>query len=96
MHAKGGALVKLIEIHYITRRHKAYHILYEMSKLTNSLRNQSIYLMRKHLKYKEDSDPFFICLDKLLKTMPEEYNIYRKLPAQTSQQTIRVVEQNFS
>ena len=87
--------MKLIEIHYITRRHKAYHILYEMSKLTNSLRNQSIYLMRKHLQHKEDSDPFFICLDKLLKTMPEEYNIYRKLPAQTSQQTIRVVEQSF-
>lgn len=87
--------MKLIEIHYITRRHKVYDTLYEMSKLTNALRNQSIYLMRQHLRHKEDDDPFFICLDKLLKTMPEEYNIYKKLPAQTSQQTIRVVEQSF-
>lgn len=87
--------MKLIEIHNITRHHKVYDKLYEMSKLTNALRNQSIYLMRQHLRHKEDDDPFFICLDKLLKTMPEEYNIYRKLPAQTSQQTIRVVEQSF-
>ena len=88
----------LVEKHKIKSSNKHFNKLCELSKISNNLYNQSYYWLRYSLEKfgewhsYEDLDKF---MKRYVKVVTPEYDNYSQLPAQVSQQTLKVVVQNL-
>lgn len=86
--------MKLVEIHKINRKSKYYSLFEELCKESNSLYNQALFKVKQSLS-KENKWLFYSDLNQLCKNQPEKYNNYKRLPAQCSQQTLRLLDKNL-
>lgn len=86
--------MKLVEIHKINRKSKYYSLFEELCKESNSLYNQALFKVKQSLN-KENKWMFYSDLNQFCKNRPDKYNNYRRLPAQCSQQTLRLLDQNL-
>lgn len=83
----------LVEKHKIKSSNKHFEKLCEMAKISNNLYNQSYYWLRYSLEkfgewYSyEDIDKF---MKRYVRVVTPEYDNYSQLPAQVSQQTLKV------
>lgn len=84
--------MKLVEKHKIYKSHPAYAKLDHMSRKSNNLYNQCVYLAKHSDNLSEDLKN----LDKTMKSFPDEYDNYRSFGyAACAQQTIRLFQQNL-
>ena len=88
----------LVEKHKIKSSNKHFNKLCELSKISNNLYNQSYYWLRYSLEKfgewhsYEDLDKF---MKRYVRVVTPEYDNYSLLPAQVSQQTLKIVVQNL-
>ena len=89
--------MKLTERHKINKiKYPKYYKLFEnFAKESNSLYNQGLYEIKKNLKI-YNKFLSYNTLDKICKNKPEKYNPYRRLPAQTAQQTLKILTTDIS
>ena len=84
--------MKFVEKHKIYKSHPAYAKLDHMSRKSNNLYNQCVYLAKHSDNLSEDLKN----LDKTMKSFPDEYDNYRSFGyAACAQQTIRLFQQNL-
>ena len=84
--------MKRVEKHKLYKSHPVYSKLYEMSRKSNNLYNQCVYLAKHSDNLSEDLKN----LDKTMKSFPDEYDNYRSFGyAACAQQTIRLFQQNL-
>ena len=84
--------MKLVEKHKIYQSHPTYSKLDDMSRKSNNLYNQCIYLAKNSENLSDDLKN----LDKVMKSFPDEHDNYRSLGyASCAQQTIRLFHQNL-
>ena len=83
--------MKLVEKHKIYKSHPAYSKLDEMSRKSNNLYNQCIYLAKHSENLSED----LVNTDKIMKSFPDEHDNYRSFGyASCAQQVIRLFHRN--
>ena len=90
--------MKLVEQHIIKSNHKFYNELDNLCFLSKNLYNTALYEIRQHFFNSKENNELksylnFYDVDRLLKER-NDLN-YRSLPTQTSQQVLRLVDQNF-
>ena len=84
--------MKLVEKHKIYKSHPSYSKLDHMSRKSNNLYNQCVYLAKNSKNLSEDLKN----LDKIMKSFPDEHDNYRSFGyARCAQQTIRLFQQNL-
>ena len=84
--------MKRVEKHKLYKSHPVYSKLYEMSRKSNNLYNQCVYLAKHSDNLSEDLKN----LDKTMKSFPDEHDNYRSFGyAACAQQTIRLFQQNL-
>ena len=84
--------MKLVEKHKIYQSHPAYSKLDEMSRKSNNLYNQCIYLAKHSENLSEDLGN----TDKIMKSFPDEHDNYRSFGyVSCAQQTIGLFHQNL-
>ena len=84
--------MKLVEKHKIYKSHPAYSKLDDMSRKSNNLYNQCIYLAKNSENLSEDLKN----LDKVMKSFTDEHDNYRSFGhVQCAQQVIRLFHQNL-
>ena len=84
--------MKLVEKHKIYQSHPAYSKLDHMSRKSNNLYNQCIYLAKHSENLSEDLGN----TDKIMKSFPDEHDNYRSLGyVSCAQQTIGLFHQNL-
>ena len=84
--------MRLVEKHKIYKSHPSYSKLDEMSRKSNNLYNQCVYLAKHSENLSEDLKN----LDKTMKSFPDEHDNYRSFGyAQCAQQILRLFEQNL-
>ena len=84
--------MKLVEKHKIYKSHPAYSNLDHMSRKSNNLYNQCVYLAKHSENLSEDLKN----LDKIMKSFPDEHDNYRSLRYSVcAQQIIRLFQQNL-
>ena len=89
----------LVEQHIIKSKHKFYKELNHLCFLSKNLYNVGLYEIRQHFFNTKDDPTIkykylnYFSLDKKLKT--NKNKDYYALPSQTSQQTLKVLDQNF-
>ena len=86
--------MKLVEIHKIKQSSKYYQLLTRLCKESNSLYNQALYNAKQSLQQNQQW-LFYNDLNQICKNQPIKYNNYKRLPAQCSQQTLKIVDQNL-
>lgn len=86
--------MKLVEIHKIKKSSKYFNLLTALCKETNSLYNQALYNAKQSL-CKDNTWLFYNDLNYICKNQPDKYNNYKRLPAQCSQQTLRLLDKNL-
>lgn len=89
--------MKLVEQHIIKSNHKYYKELDNLCLLSKNLYNASLYVIRQHFfQHQNDKENRFLnyyALNKLFKETNQKD--YRSLPANTSQEVLKLVNQNF-
>lgn len=84
--------MKLVEKHKIYQSHPAYSKLDHMSRKSNNLYNQCVYLAKNSKNLAEDLKN----LDKTMKSFPDEHDNYRSFGyAACAQQILRLFQQNL-
>ena len=84
--------MRLVEQHIIKSNHKYYKELKNLCRLSKNLYNATLYEIRQHF-FENKKYLSYPLIDKKFK---ETKNIdYKSLPAQTAQQTMRVVDSSF-
>lgn len=84
--------MNLVEKHKIYKSHPSYSKLDDMSRKSNNLYNQCVYLAKNSENLFEDLKN----LDKTMKSFPDEYDNYRSLGyAACAQQVLRLFHQNM-
>ena len=86
--------MKLVETHKIKKSSKYFNLLTALCKESNSLYNQALYNAKQSLR-KNNTWLFYNDLNYICKKQPDKYNNYKKLPAQCSQQTLRLLDKNL-
>lgn len=86
--------MKLVEIHKIKRSSKYYRLFKELCRESNSLYNQALFNVKYNLN-KQEEWLFYSDLNQICKNQPDKYNNYKRLPAQTAQQTLKLLDQNL-
>lgn len=86
--------MKLVEIHKIKKSSKYFNLLLDLCRESNSLYNQALYSAKQSLK-QNDQWLFYNDLNQICKDQPNKYNNYRRLPAQCSQQTLKILDQTL-
>ena len=86
--------MKLVEVHKIKKSSKYYQLLTYLCKESNSLYNQALYQVKQSLR-NDNEWLFYHHLNNICKNQPEKYNNYKRLPAQSAQQTLRLLDQNL-
>lgn len=94
----------LVEKHKIKVTNKHYKTFEKLSKYSNNLYNQALYMVKQSLEqYQANGDTedktkgwlFYNELDRLCKSLPDNYNNYRLLPSACSQQLLRMLDKNL-
>lgn len=89
--------MKLVEQHIIKSNHKHYKELDNLCLLSKNLYNASLYVIRQHFfQHQNDKENGFLnyyALNKLFKETNQKD--YRSLPANTAQEVLKLVNQNF-
>ena len=89
--------MKLVEQHIIKSNHKHYKELDNLCLLSKNLYNASLYVIRQHFfQHQNDKENRFLnyyALNKLFKETNQKD--YRSLPANTAQEVLKLVNQNF-
>ena len=82
----------LIEQHLIKKNHKFFKELDEISFRSKNLYNQALFKVRQY--YFENKN--YLTYENISKTLAQESQVdFRNLPAKVSQQTLKLVDQNF-
>ena len=84
--------MQLVEQHIIKRSNSDYKEIMELCHKSKNLYNASLYVIRQHYFETKKYLPY-TKLDTIFKETSNPD--YRSLPAQTAQQTMRMVDQNF-
>ena len=89
--------MKLVEQHIIKSNHKHYKELDKLCLLSKNLYNASLYVIRQHFfEHQNDKENRYLnyyALNKLFKESNQ--NDYRSLPANTAQEVLKLVSNNF-
>ena len=89
--------MKLVEQHIIKSNHKHYKELDKLCFLSKNLYNASLYVIRQHFfQHQNDKENRYLnyyALNKLFKESNQ--NDYRSLPANTAQEVLKLVSNNF-
>ena len=77
-----------------TIKKSKYKQLMELCKISNNLYNQANYIIKRELKNNNNYLNYYT-IEKLMKNQPEGFNNYKKLKAQCSQQTLKLLDNNW-
>lgn len=86
--------MKLVEIHKIKKSSRYYKLFEDLCRESNSLYNQALFNIKQSLR-KDDKWLFYSDTNQICKNQPLKYNNYKRLPAQSAQQTLKILDQNL-